>query len=193
MRLVLASGSQYRRELLQRLGVSFEVDAPQVDEAALEGETATALVARLAAGKARVVAGRHPHSLVIGSDQVALLGAAVLTKPGSAAAAIAQLQALSGNTVRFLTGLCLFNSAEARAHIAVEHCTVTFRRLSDVAIKSYVERERPLDCAGAFKAEGLGIALLESVHGNDPTTLIGLPLIRLVTMLAAEGIDVLTA
>jgi septum formation protein len=193
MRLVLASGSPYRRELLQRLGLPFDVDAPQVDEAAREGESATALVARLAEAKARVVGGRHPQALVIGSDQVALLGTAVLTKPGTVPAAIAQLRALRGNSARFLTGLCLFNPDAGRVHIAVEQCSVAFRRLSDAAIESYVERERPLDCAGAFKAEGLGIALLESVQGNDATTLIGLPLIRLVTMLADEGIDVLTA
>ncbi len=121
------------------------------------------------------------------------MGAAVLTKPGTTPAAIAQLQALRGNSARFLTGLCLFNAASGRAQVAVEQCSVTFRRLSDAAITNYVERERPLDCAGAFKAEGLGIALLESIQGNDETTLIGLPLIRLVTMLADEGVDVLTA
>ncbi len=193
MRLVLASGSPYRRELLERLGLPFDVDPSHVDETAREDETATALVARLAEAKARVVGGRHPAALVIGSDQVALLGTEVLNKPGTVPAAIAQLQALRGNSARFLTGLCLFNSATGRVHIAVEECNVTFRRLGDAAIASYVERERPLDCAGAFKAEGLGIALLESVESNDATTLIGLPLIRLVTMLADEGIDVLTA
>jgi septum formation protein len=193
MRLVLASGSPYRRELLQRLRLPFDVDAPQIDETPRENETAMALVARLAEAKARVVAGRHPQTLVIGSDQVALLGAVVLTKPATTRAAIAQLQALRGNSARFLTGLCLFNSASGRAQVAVEQCLVTFRLVSDRAITNYVERERPLDCAGAFKAEGLGIALLESIQGNDETTLIGLPLIRLVTMLADEGVDVLTA
>ena len=122
------------------------------------------------------------------ASSAALPAAGVCT----AAAAIAQLQSLRGNHARFLTGLCLLNVATGRLHTAIEECTVAFRSVSDVAIARYVERERPLDCAGAFKAEGLGIALFESIHTNDPTTLIGLPLIRLVTMLAAEGVDVLT-
>jgi MAF protein len=192
MHLVLASGSPYRRELLHRLGLPFTVDAPDIDEAARIGESASALVVRLAETKARAVGARHARSLVIGSDQVALMGDTVLNKPGTAAAAIAQLQSLRGNHARFLTGLCLLNVATGRVHIALEECTVAFRSVSDVAIARYVERERPLNCAGAFKAEGLGIALFESIHTNDPTTLIGLPLIRLVTMLAAEGVDVLT-
>ncbi len=192
MHLVLASGSPYRRELLQRLGLPFSVDAPVIDEAARAGERASELVVRLAETKARAVGARHARSLVIGSDQVALVGDTVLNKPGTTSTAVAQLQALRGNRARFLTGLCLLNVATGRAHIALEECSVAFRRVSDAAITRYVERERPIDCAGAFKAEGLGIALFESIHTNDPTTLIGLPLIRLVTMLAAEGVDVLT-
>jgi septum formation protein len=191
LQLVLASSSPYRRALLARLGRDFAVDVPDIDEAALPGEPPDELVSRLSLEKARAVASRHPDALIIGSDQVALFGSTVLTKPGSSQRAIEQLQSMRGATADFLTGICVFNSRTGRSRTAVERYAVTFRALSDAAIRRYVERDRPLDCAGGFRAEGLGIALFERMEGNDPTSLVGLPLIRLVTMLATEGLDVL--
>ena len=191
MQLVLASSSLYRRELLQRLGRPFEVDAPDVDETHVAGESGEQLVRRLAEAKARAVAPRHRNALIVGSDQVAVFDSAILTKPHTTERAIEQLTMMRGATAHFLTGICLINTRTERSQVAVERYAVTFRTLSDPAIAAYVERERPLDCAGAFKSEGLGIALFESMDGTDPTTLVGLPLIRLTTMLAAEGFDVL--
>ena len=192
MQLVLASSSPYRRDLLSRLGVFFHTDAPDVDEAALPNEDPEDLVARLAQSKARAVGQRHPDALIIGSDQVAVFGSTVLTKPHTTERAIEQLSQMRGTTVNFLTGVCLLNTRSHRCQVAVERCAVTLRSLSDAAIAAYVARERPLDCAGSFKSEGLGIALFERIVANDPTTLVGLPLIRLVTMLTTEGVDLLT-
>jgi septum formation protein len=193
LQLVLASSSPYRRALLERLGRAFAVDVPDIDEAPLPGEPADELVARLSLAKTRAVASRHPDALIIGSDQVALSGSAILTKPGSPERAIEQLTSMRGATAHFLTGICVFNSRTGRHRAGIERYAVTFRSLSDAAIARYVERDRPFDCAGGFRAEGLGIALFERMEGNDPTSLVGLPLIRLVTMLAAEGLDVLGA
>lgn len=187
--LILASGSSYRRELLARVFDTFECDSPDIDETARAGETGAELVARLACEKARAVAARHPHALLVGCDQVALLGDTILAKPGTAAAAHAQLVACSGLAVTFVTGLCLLDAASGREQQVVERYTVHFRQLDGDEIATYIEKEQPLDCAGSFKSEGLGIALFERLEGDDPNTLIGLPLIRLLQMLRAEGID----
>ena len=189
-RLVLASTSPFRRELLQRLGMPFEVIPPEVDETPLPGETPTELVARLSEAKARAVATRCPDGLVIGSDQVAVLDGRIIGKPGHHAGAVAQLQAASGRQVAFLTGLCLLNPATGRVQREVVPYTVVFRSLSDELIHRYLLREQPYNCAGSFRSEGLGIVLFERQEGEDPSALIGLPLIRLVRMLEAEGMEV---
>jgi 7-methyl-GTP pyrophosphatase len=190
-RLVLASTSPYRRELLARLGVSFVAEPPGVDEMPLSGEQPSTLVARLAEAKARAVAARHPDALVIGSDQVAVLDGRALGKPGTAAATERQLSSASGRIVEFLTGLCLADTRSGRVQVEVVPYRVRFRTLSGAEIEAYVAREKPFDCAGGFKAEGLGISLFESMEGADPTSLIGLPLIRLCVMLRRAGVDVL--
>lgn len=189
MKIVLASTSTYRRMLLERLQLPFETDRPETDEAALAGETPAATAERLALDKARAVATRWPDALVIGSDQVAHLGDQIFAKPGSEARAIAQLQRMSGQTVVFHTALALLNTRSGRAQVEGVPTRVRFRDLGDDEIRRYVERERPLDCAGSAKSEGLGIALLEAVSGDDPTALIGLPLIALSRMLRAEGVE----
>ena len=187
--LVLGSTSPFRRALLEKLGIPFATDAPHVDEAALPGEAPQALVRRLAEAKARDVATRHPAALVIGSDQVACVDDGILGKPGSRENAIAQLAAASGRAVVFHTGLCLYNGASGRTQVAVEPFTVHFRTLGRDQIERYVDREQPFNCAGSFKSEGYGITLFTALEGRDPNTLIGLPLIRLIEMLAAEGIE----
>lgn len=190
--LVLASTSPYRRELLGRLGLRFSVCAPDVDETRAAGELPSDLVRRLAEAKA--LAGARLQSapaLVIGSDQVAVVDDEVLGKPGSIERACAQLERLSGRHVTFLTGLCLYHSGAQRSQVDLVPFTVAFRKLSSAQIEAYVRQERPLNCAGSFKSEGLGVALFERMEGTDPTALIGLPLIRLVDMLAAEGMDML--
>lgn len=189
--LVLASGSRYRAQLLERLLIPFSIARPDVDESPEPGEAPAALVTRLARTKARAGAARHPRGLIIGSDQVAVLGERILGKPGTEAKARAQLAALSGNTVRFLTGLCIHNACTGAAREAVITNQVEFRDLSAEQIADYVALEQPLDCAGAFKSEGLGIALFRRLEGADPNALIGLPLIELCGMLAAEGLPIL--
>jgi MAF protein len=191
--LVLASTSPFRQALLTRLGLPFITASPDVDEAPRPGESADRLVLRLAEAKARAVADAHPDALIIGSDQVAGLGGAILGKPGGRERAIEQLTRASGRTVVFRTGLCLLNAARGRAQCACELFKVHFRALTPAQIAAYVDREQPFGCAGSFKSEGLGITLFERMEGTDPNALIGLPLIRLVDMLAAEGVDVLTA
>jgi septum formation protein len=190
---VLASTSPFRRAVLGRLGLPFTTFAPEVDEDRQPGENAIALVRRLAEAKARRAAAAFPDALVIGSDQVAVLGERILTKPGDHARAVEQLRASSGQTVTFHTGLCLLNTATAHVQVDNVPFTVVFRTLTDPQIESYLRRERPYNSAGSFKSEALGIALFERVVGDDPTALIGLPLIRLTAMLAAEGVDVMTA
>lgn len=186
--LVLASTSPYRRELLGRLGLPFASTRPDTDETALPGETPEALVARLAELKARSVATRHPDALVIGSDQVAVLDGEVIGKPGTAERARAQLARASGRSVRFLTGLCLLDATSDDAQVLVEPFTVHFRRLDAARIARYVDAEQPYDCAGSFKSEGLGITLFARLEGDDPNSLVGLPLIRLVDLLAERGV-----
>lgn len=189
--LVLASTSPYRRELLGRMGIEFAVCSPNVDETRLPGEDPSDLVKRLAEAKARAGAAQVGDALVIGSDQVAVVDNEILGKPGDFATACAQLARLSGRRVNFLTGLCLYNSDRQRAQVDVVAYRVIFRELSAIQIENYVRREQPYNCAGSFKSEGLGVALFASQEGTDPTALIGLPLIRLVTMLEAEGFPVL--
>ncbi len=185
--LILASTSIYRRGLLERLGLPFTVARPDTDETPLPGEPPQALAERLALAKAEVVlAGAADDTWVIGSDQVAELDGRPLGKPGRHAAAVAQLQSMSGREVRFLTALCLAGP-DGRRLQALDITTVRFRRLSDDEIERYIAREQPLDCAGSFKSEGLGIALFEEIDNRDPTALIGLPMIATVRLLREAG------
>lgn len=187
--LLLASSSRYRRALLERIGLPFETASPDIDETRIAAESPQALVARLAADKAAELAGTYNHHLIIGSDQVASLGDRVLGKPGTVENAEAQLAELSGQTVRFYTGLALLNSHTQALQVELDTTDVIFRSLSDKEISAYVARELPLDCAGSFKSEGLGVALFERIKTDDPAALIGLPLVRLCGMLRAEGMD----
>ncbi|HET8807873.1 MAG TPA: nucleoside triphosphate pyrophosphatase [Methylophaga sp.] len=189
--LILGSSSPYRSELLAKLHLPFTTASPNIDESPLIGESPAQLVLRLAENKARKVAEKNLSALVIGSDQVAVLEGDILGKPGTAETAIEQLQAASGKTVTFLTGLALYNAANQQMQSLVEPFEVTFRNLSLAQIQRYVELEQPLDCAGSFKSEGLGISLFSELRGSDPNSLIGLPLIRLIDLLAAQGINVL--
>jgi len=188
--LVLASTSPFRRELLQRLGITFETLAPDVDESRLEDERPEALVLRLSEAKARAGASHYPEALIIGSDQVAVCGDEVLGKPGNHAAACAQLRRLAGQRVSFLTGLCLYDAASDTVLVDLIPYQVVFRRLTDQQIDRYLKIEQPYNCAGSFKSEGLGISLFESMHGEDPNALIGLPLIRLTSWLNKSGINI---
>lgn len=188
--LVLASTSPFRRELLQRLGVTFETLAPDVDETRQQGETPEALVLRLSEAKARAGASQYPDALIIGSDQVAVCGDEVLGKPGNHAAACVQLRRLAGQRVSFLTGLCLYDAASDTVLVDLIPYQVVFRRLTDQQIDRYLKIEQPYNCAGSFKSEGLGISLFESMHGEDPNALIGLPLIRLTSWLNTSGINI---
>lgn len=187
--LVLASTSPFRREILQKLQIPFECAAPEIDETRLAGESAFEMVQRLslAKAKARKVAEQYPNSLVIGSDQCAVLGEQVLGKPHTHENAVKQLSASSGNTVRFLTGLCLFDSRTQHYQLEVVPFAVEFRALTANEIENYLRREQPYNCAGSFKSEGLGISLFKRLSGDDPNTLIGLPLIRLMEMLRTHG------
>ncbi|MFO1407272.1 MAG: nucleoside triphosphate pyrophosphatase [Steroidobacteraceae bacterium] len=187
-RLVLASTSAYRRELLGRFGHPFDCEAPGVDEARRAGETPLELAVRLARAKAEAVAGRHPGAVVVGSDQVAVRGDEVLGKPGSVECCIAQLKASSGREVEFLTAVHVVRGGAAESH--VDRTVVRFRTLGREEIVRYVAADRPLDCAGGFKAESLGIALFESIESRDPTGLTGLPLAWLSGALRRAGIPV---
>ncbi len=193
MKLVLASSSPYRRRLLERLGVAFDCDPPDIDEQPLAGETPQKTVARLAEAKALAVASRAGDALVIGSDQLAVMDGRPLGKPGGRDANINQLMQASGRWVDFFTGLCLLNPRSDARQVEVVQYSVEFRRLSRRQIECYVDREQPFDCAGGFKAEGLGVALFRRMRGEDPSALIGLPLICLSRMLLNEGVDVLSA
>jgi septum formation protein len=191
--LILASTSRYRRELLERLHLPFTVQAPEVDERPLAGELPAATARRLALAKARAVAVQHPDALVIGSDQVAELDGAAIGKPGSRERAFEQLRTMSGRTVLFHTAvavLCLATGFEDEALVTV---TVRMRQLGDAEIEHYLRIEQPYDCAGSAKAETLGIALIEAIESDDPTALVGLPLIRTCAMLRAAGLDPLKA
>lgn len=191
--LVLASSSPYRREVLSRLGVEFSSVSPDIDESSREGEHPQALVCRLAENKALAVAASHPKALIIGSDQVATLDDRILGKPGNHERAVEQLSLVSGRRVTFHTGLCLLNSETGERQLRSEPFYVEFRQLNSKEIENYLRKEQPYNCAGAFKSEGLGICLFKRMEGDDPASLIGLPLIQLVDMLRNEGLDVLLA
>jgi len=190
-RLVLASTSQYRRQLLARLGVQFECAAPDVEETALAGEAPARTASRLAELKAAAVTAHHPDSLIIGSDQVAVLGDRVLGKPGNFENALAQLRAASGRSVDFHTAVCVLDARSGERRGRVVPCRVTFRKLTEAQMTAYLQREQPYDCAGSAKSEGLGIALIERIDTEDPTSLIGLPLIAVSELLAESGMPVL--
>ncbi|HJR72585.1 MAG TPA: Maf family nucleotide pyrophosphatase [Luteimonas sp.] len=185
MRLILASTSPYRRELLARLGLPFGTVSPQVDEAPIPGEAPPETARRLAAAKAAAVVAREPDAWVIGSDQIAELDGSALGKPGGREAAIAQLSAMSARAVRFATAVTL-QRGEERFH-ALDSTLVRFRPLSAEEIARYVDAEQPFDCAGSFKSEGLGIALFDAIESRDPTALIGLPLIAVAGLLRKAG------
>jgi septum formation protein len=187
-RLILASTSSYRRELLARLRLPFEASAPGVSEDPLGGEAPAERALRLARAKAHAVARQHPDALVIGSDQVAALGDELLEKPGHAARCAAQLRALSGRSARFYTACVLVHGATRGEQSFLDTTTCQFRELTAAEIERYVAQERPFDCAGGFKAEGLGISLFERIESHDPTALIGLPLIWLAGALRAHGL-----
>jgi septum formation protein len=189
--LVLGSTSPFRRQLLEKLGLPFDTAAPQTDESPLADETPKQLVARLAEAKARAVASQYPEALIIGSDQVAVNNGEILGKPHTHDRAMEQLRNASGKQVRFLTGLCLYNAATDHAQVEVVPFDVVFRTLTDEMIDNYLKAEQPYNCAGSFKSEAMGIALFEKLEGEDPNTLIGLPLIRLVRMLEKEGVRVI--
>ena len=190
-RIILASTSKYRRELLERLGLPFDVAAPGVDETPLPAEPPEATSLRLAEAKARAVAARFPGAIVIGSDQVAVLDGLPLGKPGNHRNAVLQLKAMRGKEVVFHTALCLHHGASGRTLTRVVPYCVRFRTYSDEQIERYLEREQPYDCAGSARCEGLGIVMIAEMRGSDPNALIGLPLIALTEMLAELDVSVL--
>lgn len=189
--LYLASTSTYRRQLLSKLTAQFHTAKPDVDETRLANESAEQLVRRLAIAKAQAVVAGLNTGLVIGSDQVAVFNNDIIGKPHTAENALAQLRRFSGNCVTFLTGLALVNAQSGNVQVIVEPFNVSFRTLTDAEIIAYIDKEQPLDCAGSFKSEGLGISLFSKLSGDDPNSLIGLPLIRLNQMLLNEGVNVL--
>ena len=189
--IVLASSSSYRRTLLARLGLPFQVRPPHVDETPSECEEPSRLVARLAQTKAHAVGDRLTGALIIGCDQVAALDGRILGKPIEERVGVQQLLDASGRWVQFHTGLCVLNSGTGCEQLDVVKCSVLFRPITEKQAQAYVRKEQPLDCAGGFKSEGLGIALFRRLRCDDPTALVGLPLIRLTEMLAHEGVDVL--
>jgi septum formation protein len=191
VQIVLASTSVFRRELLARLGLPFAMASPDVDETAVHGETPEATALRLSEAKARAVVAQYPGALIIGSDQVACLDAQVFGKPGSHEIAVKQLQAMRGRRVNFFTGLCLLNAKTGKAHLRGVPTLVTFRNLSDDEIENYLRKEQPYNCAGSAKSEGLGIAVIAKIEGDDPNALIGLPLIALCDLLKNEDISVI--
>jgi len=192
-KLILGSTSPYRRELLSRLRLPFEVASPEIDETPQPGETPPDLARRLALAKARAVAARFPSAVVIGSDQVADLGGEPLGKPGTHERAVAQLRRMRGRTVIFQTAVAVVCRATGFEQMELAPVRVRFRDLADAEIESYLRAETPYDCAGSAKSEGLGIALLESIENDDPTALIGLPLIRTARLLRAAGLPLLQA
>jgi len=187
--LILASGSPYRRMLLERLGLPFTVVVPKVDERPMAGERPAETALRLAEAKARAVGANQPPTLVIGSDQIAEFAGTALGKPRDPAEALQQLRAMRGRSVTFHTGLALLNTRTGRLQTALVDVTSTLRNLEDAALQTYLDRDRPFDCAGSVKVETLGISLFTRVASDDPTALIGLPLIRLTDMLLAEGVN----
>lgn len=193
MTLVLASSSRYRQALLERLGMPFDVDSPNIDETPLPNESPRELVLRLSVAKARAVASRWPNAIVIGADQVATFDGGILGKPGTVNAAIRQLRAFSRRRVDFLTGVAVLNTATNGIRTAIDTTTARFRAASETEIRRYVERDRPLDCAGGIRFEGLGPLLLDGVDTADPSAAVGLPLIALGELLRREGVNPLAA
>ena len=191
--LVLASTSRYRKELLERLRLPFECTDPAVDECPLPGEPPAATAVRLAEAKARAAVARFPRALIIGSDQVASCDGVILDKPGTHANAVRQLSAMSGRTASFDTAVALCDARSGVMRSITVPCLVHFRELDSAQIEDYLRREQPYDCAGSAKSEGLGIALIASIECDDPTALIGLPLIALSTLLQQAGMPVLRA
>jgi septum formation protein len=190
-KIVLASTSPFRRELLARLGLPFETADPAVDETPWPGETPEATALRLSEEKARAVASKFPDALIIGSDQVACLDGRIFGKPGNHENAVRQLQTMRGRSVNFFTGLCLLNAKTGVAHLRGVPTLVSFRDLADSEIDNYLRREQPYNCAGSAKSEGLGIAVIARMVGEDPNALIGLPLIALCDLLRVENVNVL--
>ncbi len=190
-RLILGSSSVFRKALLEKLDLSFDCDSPDIDETPLKNESPKDMVARLAKLKAQAIAVRHPQSIIIASDQCATLDGKIIGKPGDHASAVEQLKEASGRTVTFYTSLCVFNAGTNQYEECVEPFYVYFRQLSDEQIENYLKKEEPYNCAGSFKSEGLGISLFERLEGNDPNTLIGLPLIQLIKMLERFHINVI--
>ena len=191
MRLILGSSSPYRKALLQRLMIPFDIVNPDINETPRAGESAIELVERLAIEKAQAVAANEPGALVIGSDQVAVHDGQIIGKPRDHAHAVEQLRAASGRTITLYTGLALVNSTTGKVQSSVVPYTVTFRVLKDDQIEQYLKKEQPYGCSGSLRADGLGIVLLQAFAGDDPNALIGLPLIELVRMLEFEGVDLL--
>ncbi|MCW8900206.1 MAG: Maf-like protein [Gammaproteobacteria bacterium] len=191
MKLILASTSPFRKAILDKLGIDFDIASPDVDETALKNETPQQLVERLSIAKAKAVADKNESALVIGSDQVSVINNEIIGKPHTHENAIKQLQNASGKTVTFYTGLCLYNSSTDEYQSEVVPFNVVFRQLNDQQIESYLKKETPYNCAGSFKSEALGIVLFEKLEGEDPNTLMGLPLIRLVKMLEKENYSIL--
>ncbi|GAA6152121.1 Maf family protein [Pseudoteredinibacter isoporae] len=187
--LVLASSSPYRGQLLAKLDIPFVQDSPNIDERPQPGESPTDLVQRLATQKAQALSDKYPSSLIIGSDQLACFQDRIIGKPGTHQRAREQLLSFSGQTVEFFTGLCLLNTHNQSRQINLARFRVHFRELSESRIEAYLNKEQPYDCAGSFKSEGLGIALFSKLEGDDPNSLIGLPLILLTDMLIKENID----
>lgn len=189
--LILASSSEFRRELLQKLLIPFNSISPKIDETALDGEKPHQTALRLAQQKAKKIGAQYPHALVIGCDQVATLDGVELGKPGNHQNATKQLQMMRGREVTFHSALCLYNAATGNMQAEVVPYLVRFRQLTDDQIDTYLTKEQPYQCAGSAKSEGLGIALMERMIGEDPNALIGLPLIKLITMLQNEGVNIL--
>ncbi len=189
--LILGSTSPYRRELLQRLSVPFTTAAPDIDETRLPAESPADMVKRLSLGKAKAVAATHTDALIIGSDQCAVLREEVMGKPGTHANAVSQLRKASGQTVTFLTGLCLYDSRDNSYQLDIVPFEVDFRTLTETEIENYLLKDQPYNCAGSFRSESLGVTLFKRMRGDDPSALIGLPLIRLSQMLRQAGVDLL--
>lgn len=191
MKIVLGSTSPFRKALLERLAIDFVCDSPDIDESPLVNEPIEDMVIRLSVEKARAIADRHPDSLIIGSDQSAVLNGEKLSKPGNFDNAFKQLMSASGQKVTFQTGLCLLNTKTGNIQSCCAPYTVVFKNLTPAMIENYLHKEQPYNCAGSFKSEGLGIALFERFEGDDPNALIGLPLIQLVNFLNNEGLSIL--
>lgn len=191
MKLILASTSPFRKAILDKLGVNFDTASPETDETALENESPQHLVERLSIAKAKAIADKFSNALVIGSDQVSVINGDIIGKPHTHENAIKQLQNASGKTVTFYTGLCLYNSDTQQYQSEVVPFNVVFRELNEQQIENYLQKEKPYNCAGSFKSEALGIVLFEKLIGEDPNTLMGLPLIRLVKMLENENFSIL--